>query len=165
MTAERGTLADSVLSRGISRRQYFFAKLHSRLFSVLCTFAVLTGVVLTVSHFLLQEDLTLGGCIMGVATLASLLVLVVTCGVTVGALVNTTVFGVSIVWLALYAAAFGLSLLPPGYPTPDRFLLKLPQVLRGFYDFEALIRMMGVAVAASGVVALFGMMGFSRSDL
>jgi ABC-2 type transport system permease protein len=165
MTAERGTLADSVLSRGISRRQYFMAKLHSRLFSVMCTFAALTAVVLTVSHFLLHEDLALGGSIMGVAALASLLVLVVTCGVTVGALVNTTVFGVSVVWLALYAAAFGLSLLPPGYPTPDRLLVKLPQVLRGIYDLQALTRMIGIALAASGIVALIGMLGFSRSDL
>src|SRR5438046_10522041 len=45
ITAERGTLADSVLSRGISRYQYFLAKLHARLASVLATFVVLTGLV------------------------------------------------------------------------------------------------------------------------
>ena len=33
--AERGTVADSVLSRGISRHQYFLAKLHARLATVL----------------------------------------------------------------------------------------------------------------------------------
>ena len=31
ISAERGTLADSVLSRGISRYQYFFGKWHARL--------------------------------------------------------------------------------------------------------------------------------------
>src|SRR5262249_22413659 len=30
ISAERGTLADSVLSRGISRYQYFLAKFHAR---------------------------------------------------------------------------------------------------------------------------------------
>jgi hypothetical protein len=165
MTAERGTLADSVLSRGISRRQYFIAKLHSRLFSVLCTFFVMTGFVLTISHYLLHEDLALNGSIMSLATLGSLMILIVTCGVTVGALLSTTVFGVSIVWLGLYTVGFALSLAPAGYPTPDRVLAKLPQILRGFYDMQSLMHMMGAALVASAVVALLGMIGFSRADV
>ena len=36
--SERGTMADSVLSRGISRYQYFLGKLHSRLLLVLTTY-------------------------------------------------------------------------------------------------------------------------------
>src|SRR6516164_9460461 len=32
ISGERGTMADSVLSRGISRYQYFLGKLHARLF-------------------------------------------------------------------------------------------------------------------------------------
>src|SRR5436190_122376 len=42
IAAERGTLADSILSRGISRYQYFLAKLHARLGCVLLTFTLLT---------------------------------------------------------------------------------------------------------------------------
>jgi hypothetical protein len=165
MTAERGTLADSVLSRGISRRQYFMAKLHSRLFSVLFTFLAMTSVVLTISHFLLHEDLALDGSIAGLAALGSLMILIITCGVTVGALTSTTVFGVSVVWLALYAAAFALSMLPPAYPTPDRLLAKLPEILQGHFDMAALKQMMGVALGLSAVVALLGVIGFSRSDV
>src|SRR6266446_4424532 len=36
--AERGTMADSVLSRGISRYQYFLGKWHARLSLVLITY-------------------------------------------------------------------------------------------------------------------------------
>src|SRR5262245_8044026 len=39
--SERGTVADSILSRGISRHQYFLAKWHARLAVVVTTFAVL----------------------------------------------------------------------------------------------------------------------------
>jgi hypothetical protein len=165
MTAERGTLADSVLSRGISRRQYFMAKLHSRLFSVLGTFLVMTSLVLVASHFLLHEDLEMNGCVIGLLSLGSLMALVVTCGVTAGALVSTTVFGVSVVWLGLYAVGFGLTLLPTGYPTPDRLLTKLPQILRGAYDMQGLMRLMGAALLASAVVMVLGLIGFSRSDV
>src|SRR5262245_18164581 len=38
ISSERGTMADSVLSRGISRHQYFLGKWHSRLATVLATF-------------------------------------------------------------------------------------------------------------------------------
>src|SRR5437867_4436384 len=38
ISAERGTMADSVLSRGISRYQYFMGKWHARLLAVLGTF-------------------------------------------------------------------------------------------------------------------------------
>src|SRR5262249_5677869 len=41
ISSERGTLADSVLSRGISRHQYFLGKWHARLVTVLGTFLVM----------------------------------------------------------------------------------------------------------------------------
>src|SRR5262245_38642511 len=54
--SERGTVADSVLSRGISRHQYYLAKWHARLVVVVVTFAVLGGAVLMASHFLFDSD-------------------------------------------------------------------------------------------------------------
>src|SRR5437868_8755031 len=45
VSAERGTLADSVLSRGISRHQYFLAKWHARLVVVVLTFAAMAAAV------------------------------------------------------------------------------------------------------------------------
>lgn len=165
MTAERGTLSDSVLSRGISRYQYFLAKLHARLASVLATFVVLSALVLVGSHFLLHEDLTLSGCLVAITVMVVLLSLVVTCGVTVGALSSSTVVGVSVLWLGLYGSGFVLSFLPSRYPTPDRVLALLPQILRGEYDWLALERMMGVGLIAAAVVALIGLIGFARSDV
>src|SRR5271170_1665354 len=43
ISGERGTVADAVLSRGISRYQYFFAKWHARLVTVIGTF-ILMGI-------------------------------------------------------------------------------------------------------------------------
>src|SRR4051812_36082608 len=65
ISSERGTVADSVLSRGISRHQYFLAKWHARLVVVTATFAGLATLVLLASYFLFkddsQTDLTLAG--------------------------------------------------------------------------------------------------------
>src|SRR5262249_20942462 len=60
ISSERGTLADSVLSRGISRYQYFCGKWHARLVAVLGTFLVMGLLALLGSFFLLHEDLSLG---------------------------------------------------------------------------------------------------------
>src|SRR5688572_11439572 len=71
ISGERGTLADSILSRGISRHQYFLGKWHSRLASVLASFIVLSASVLIASLFVLHEDLSLLGCLVAIATIAA----------------------------------------------------------------------------------------------
>ena len=61
IASERGTLADSVLSRGISRYQYFLGKWHARLVTVLGTFLAMGAAALVAALFLLHEDLSLAG--------------------------------------------------------------------------------------------------------
>src|SRR5215207_1117331 len=56
ISSERGTVADSVLSRGISRHQYFLAKWHARLVVVTATFAALAAGVLLAGYFLFRDD-------------------------------------------------------------------------------------------------------------
>src|SRR4051794_40847872 len=55
ITSERGSMADSVLSRGISRYQYYLGKWHARLLTVLMTFFALGAAALLSSYFLLHE--------------------------------------------------------------------------------------------------------------
>jgi ABC-2 type transport system permease protein len=165
VSAERGTLADSVLSRGISRYQYFLAKLHSRLFCVVLTFTLLTAGVLVASYFMVKADVAWEGGLVALAVLASILAVVVTCGVAVGALTSNPVFGISLLWVVLWAGGFLLSFLPKAYPTPDRVLSKLPQILQGNFDVHALGQMAAVGLGAAALVAMIGMIGFSRSDV
>src|SRR6516162_2986016 len=71
ISAERGTMADSVLCRGISRYQYFLGKWHSRLVTVLGTFFTLAAVVLVGSFFLLRdENLSPVGGVVALLTVA-----------------------------------------------------------------------------------------------
>src|SRR3954451_19751134 len=69
ISAERGTLADSVLSRGISRYQYFLGKWHARLAAILGTYFVLAALVLAGSFLLLHdEELSVSGSIAALCT-------------------------------------------------------------------------------------------------
>ncbi len=164
--SERGTMADSVLSRGISRYQYFLGKWHARLAMVLGTFLVIAVLAMIGSIVLLHsENMDLRGSLVALATVAALLILVITCGVSVSALSNNTVVSIAIVWMALYSIGFVLSLLPETYPSPDRALQALPRILRGDFNMHMLSRLISGALSLSLFAALVGMVGFSRRDV
>lgn len=166
ISSERGTLADSVLSRGISRHQYFLGKWHSRLISILGTFLLLSGLVLAACFFLLRDDrISVSGAGVALLHVAALLAVVITCGVTVSAIANSTLLGVALVWMLLYGVGFLLSFLPPSFPSPDRALAQLPQVLHGFYDSRGTVHLLGWSVGLSLLMAVLGMICFSRKDV
>src|SRR5215471_4770960 len=165
IAAERGTLADSVLSRGISRYQYFLGKWHARLATVLSTFFVMGVLWLAASHFLLHEDVRLSGAFMALVTVAALLAAVISFGVSVSAVTNSAILGIAVLWMVLYGASFLLSLLPESVPSPDRALHGLPYVLRGHYDPAVLGELILWSCAASVVSALVAMSYFARRDV
>ena len=167
--SERGTVADSVLSRGISRHQYFLAKWHARLVVVAATFAVLAAAVLAAGYFLFradaESDLSLTGGLAAVAAVTAVLAVIVSWGVTIGALTNGTVLGITVFWLVLYGAGFLLSLLPEPYPSPDRELARLKYVLRGQYNAGVLLNLVLGSAGLSALAAAVGLYGFSRRDV
>lgn len=164
--SERGTMADSILSRGISRYQYFLGKLHARLSAILGTFLAMAFLLFLGSFVLLHgESMTITGCIVAMAAVMSVLVMVTTFGVSVSAMCQSNVLSIAIVWMVLYAGGFFLSLLPAQFPSPDRMLARLPEVLKGFYDWYAVSRLISGALSISLVAALCGMIYFSRTDV
>jgi ABC-2 type transport system permease protein len=165
ISSERGTMADSVLSRGISRHQYFFGKWHSRLATVLATFLTMAGLVLIAGVFLLHEDISFTGSAVALGTVTAVLTAVITCGVTVSAICNSTVLGITVLWVILYGGGFALSLLPARYPSPDRALASLPFILRGHYDSHALGELALWCLAFSFVAAVIGLAHFARRDI
>lgn len=165
ISSERGTLADSVLSRGISRYQYFCGKWHARLTVVLGTFFAVGLAALLGTYFLLDVDLTLIGSLVALVAVAAFLAVVISCGVTVSALFNSTLLGVSVLWIVVYGCGFALSLLPERVPSPDRLLVQLPFILKGEFNLVQLGRTLGWSAAASVGVALVGIVHFARRDV
>lgn len=165
ISSERGTLADSVLSRGISRYQYFMAKWHARIIGVLGTFLVMSSLMLIASYFLLHEDLTISGSLTSILLVAALFLLIVSAGVTLSALCDNSRVAMTALWLVLYGGGALLELLPKHYPTPDRVLQQLPEILKGNYDPTLLTDVMGGSVILSCIFAAVGLIGFARRDV
>ncbi|MCU0702419.1 MAG: ABC transporter permease [Fimbriiglobus sp.] len=165
ISGERGTVADSILSRGISRRQYFAAKWHARTGVLLATFAVLSAGVLTAYHYLLEPDLTFRGCAAGIAVAVAVLAAVVAWGVTVGAMSNGTVIGVTLFWLVLFGGLFLLSFLPSPFPSGAGLLAALRTTLRGHFDLVRISQVVGVFTLVAAVGGGVGLMGYSKKDV
>ena len=169
ISAERGTVADSVLSRGISRHQYFLAKWHARLAVVLATFAVLAGAVLIAGYFLFKDDaesdLSLVGGLAAIVAVAAVLAVIVSWGVVIGALTNGTVLGITVFWLVLYGAGFLLTLVPEPWPSPDRELGRMKYILRGEFNAVLLGNLVVSSLVLSSAAAIVGLVGFTRRDV
>lgn len=169
ISAEKGTVADSVLSRGISRHQYFLAKWHARLVVVTATFALLAAGMLLSGYFLFKADtgtdLTLAGGLAAIVAVAAVLAVIVSWGVVIGALSNGTVLGITVFWLLLYGAGFLMTLLPEPWPSPDRELGRLKFVLRGQFNEAMLSDLVLGSLIMCSLAALVGLIGFSRRDV
>jgi ABC-2 type transport system permease protein len=165
ISSERGTMADSVLSRGISRYQYFMGKWHARLATVLGSFFVMGMMLLVASYFLLEKQIKFNGAIVALVTVAGLLTTVITLGVTVSAITNSTVMGVAVLWMTLYGVTFLMSMMPEKLPSLDGLLDRMPHVLKGDYDLATLGRIMAGSMVLSLVSAGIGMAYFARRDI
>jgi len=165
ISSERGTLADSVLSRGISRYQYFLGKWHARLATVLGTFLIVGLAALVCSFLLLHEDLSLKGSLLALLTVAAVLGVVISGGVSVSAVFNSPLVGIAVLWIVLYGAGFALSFLPARYPSPYRALNNLPAIVRGEYSLDSLGALIGWSVFISFLLAFLGLGIFSRRDV
>lgn len=166
---ERGTLADSVLSRGISRYQYFLAKWHSRLVLTLATFSGLALIVLLACYFLFrsdsQADLSIQGGLIAITSIAVIFAVIVSWGVTIGALTNSAVLGITVFWIVLYGMGFALNWLPEPWPSPEREFHRLKFILQGQYNPSQLADLIIGSVALSLLAGVIGMFGFSRRDV
>lgn len=167
--AEKGTVADSVLSRGISRHQYFLAKWHARLVVIVLTFAVLAAAVLGAGHFLFKSDtdsdLSAAGGFAAILAVCAVLLVIVSWGVTIGALTNGTMLGITVFWLGLYGLGFLMTLLPEPWPSPERELSRLTIMLKGQYNPAMLSDLVLASIGLSVVAAALGLVGFSRRDV
>lgn len=165
VSSERATVADAVLCRGISRHQYFMAKWHARTVVVLGTFAVLSALILTGYHYLLDPDVSLTGGIAATAIALAALACVIAWGVTIGALANGTVIAITLFWMILYGAILLCSFLPEPFPSPSYVFAQMRVILRGNFDEYRVGRVIGGFLMVACLGAAVGLIGFRRKDV
>jgi hypothetical protein len=167
ISSERGTVADAVLSRGISRHQYFLARQHARVILVGIAFALISTGIIAAGSLLFrgEADISLHGAAVVIGLLSLLLAVVAAVGVVLGALTNSAVLGITIYWLLLYGGGLLLMLAPEPWPGPERELTRLRYVLQGYYSAAYYGRVALTAIAIALAATICGLIGFSRKDV
>jgi ABC-type transport system involved in multi-copper enzyme maturation permease subunit len=165
ISSERGTMADSVLSRGISRYQYFMGKWHARMLAVLSTFVAMVVIALVGSFFFLEGDLSLSGSLVALVTIVAMLAAVATLGVTISAMANSTMLAITVLWICLYGGGFAMYWLPARFLSPDRFLKGLPDILRGSYEWTAHGHLITWSAVCAVIASVVGLICFGRRDV
>ena len=162
--AERGTIADSVLSRGISRYQYFLGKWHARLTLVLATYFVQAAAgdrrrLLHVAQRGLDDSRQPGGDAGGGvdAGVRGHLRRQRQCDVEQHAGQHRGGMD-DAVWRRIFACRS----CPARCRRRSERWQNLPNVLKGLYDWNALSRTMLTSLGVSAGTALVGMICFSR---
>jgi hypothetical protein len=168
ISSERGSAADAVLARGISRSQYFLAKQHARILLVLLTFALCSSGSILSSWVLFRSnaaDLSWTGAAVTIVWLSCLLAAVTAVGVVIGALANSAVLGLAIYWLLLYGGGLLLMLAPESWPTPERELSRLRYVLQGYYSTTYYTHGIAATLLVVMVATAVGLIGYNRKDV
>lgn len=194
ISSELGVVADSVLSRGISRWQYFLGKWTARLTAVLGVYLLVivpTALVLWVSAgpaqgvnepvmraefnseepgvepapLILQRALSLGGVAFAVAQVAALLAFVVTCSIAYSASFGSTVISIAVGWVSLYGSGLILSILDVTNFSPARLLREMPDLVRGQYVAADQCWLLGGWVALILAIATASGVVFARRDV
>ncbi len=166
IASERGTLADSVLSRGISRYAYFLGKWHGRLAALLAGYFLAVGMVVLLACVLLRrEDISLMGTLWALFLEASVLAAVISIGVFFSTTSPGTAMAMLLTWVVVHGLAAllwisGLTLLHP-----QGLWRWLPLLLRGQYDAIVVAQAIGWAWLVVMGAALMGLVHFSRCDV
>jgi len=194
ISSELGVVADSVLSRGISRWQYFLGKWTSRLVAVLGVYLLVmvpttlviwlgsgvdqvttethsegdittVAVVQAPNQFVIARAIRPVGLVIGLARVAALLALVATCGVAFSASFGSTVISIGVGWVSIYGTGLILSVLDFAYFSPARLVQELPSVISGTYVATPQAWLIGGWVGLTLAIATLSGIVMARRDV
>lgn len=165
VSSESGVVADSILSKAITRTEYILAKLASRLSIVLGSFLLAT---VPVAYIIVQntsEKIDTGGLIWGFVVVGMMLLFLTSLAVAFSALFNRTLVAVVVVWFVWYIAGSVTALLQADYLSPLVIVDSLPFLMIGDYDSGELMRSSIGFLALSTGAIITTLLHFARKDV
>ncbi|HOS92329.1 MAG TPA: hypothetical protein PLD23_10205 [Armatimonadota bacterium] len=136
---ESGVLADSVLSRPVTRSQYILAKLTARSFAVLVVFvSVAGGSAYATWRYSKLPDVSFADVSLGVVHVLTALLFLVAVSVAMSSVMRTTFVAIVALVLAWYSVGALFEFLNVSFLSPFELRTSLPECLRGELDADLL---------------------------
>jgi hypothetical protein len=164
LPTEAGVAGEAVLSRGISRRQYFLGKAAARMAAVAAVAVLAAGPVIGLAGLRFTNDLTLVGVAQGLLSTAGVLALVAAFAYAGGVWFKTALAAAAVMWMAVYGAGIAAAILElPAY-SPLVFADQMVAVLQGA-TVTAKHHLVATALVAAFVSLAISLGFFSRKDV
>lgn len=165
VSSDAGVMADSVLSKSVTRSEYILAKLAGRLVVVVGLYLIVVLPAIFIIRQNIKTDLSAGGIAWSVLTIGLLLVLLTTLAVMFSTVFNRTLVAVVVVWFIWYSAGAMLVLVGGETFSPVHIIDSLPAVLNGDYKSADQWRtVIGFGLLSLGSI-LVAVQYFARKDL
>ncbi len=166
VSGEAHIIADSILSKSVTRRAYMWAKITSRLGVFLTIyFGVSVPVAYLTARYALQDDTSIGGIAGGLLMVASLFAFLAALGIALSTVFRNVQFAVLGVLLSVLLSGVGLQFLGLNWMSTTAVIDDLPQTFRGETDSWEQVRVMVVFSALTVAAMATGMWYFRRKDL
>lgn len=165
VAAESGVVADSILSKAVTRLDYISAKVISRLVVVVGLFLLIAVPSAYLMGRSSTSDLARSGVVWGIVLVGIIMTLLTSLAVTLSTLFDRPMVAVVVTWVLWYAAGAIFSLLEIEHLSPVHVVEALPLTLQGDYDTMDMWRTLGLFAGVSVVVSAIASVYFTHKDL
>ena len=165
VSSEAGVVADSILSKAVTRYDYILAKFAGRLITVLGVYLL---VVVPASYLFLRadiSDLTRDGVLWGIALVGATLMLITSLAVTFSTIFNRSMVAIVVTWILWYVMGFIFALLEIEEFSPVHVVEEMPLTLQGDFHAPDLRRTLLLFSGTTSAVIALAVAHFARKDL
>ena len=155
VSGENAVLADSILSRSVTRTEYISAKIVARIGT---TMAVYLAVVLPFTYFTTRyavHDISIGGVTIGLLMVALMLVFLAALGIALSTVARNVLLAVLALLLVVVFSGVALQFLGLTWMSTTAVLTALPETFRGETAVWDEVRVLAVfsALTAASIAA------------
>ena len=165
VSSEAGVVADSILSKAVTRYDYILAKMAARLLTVIGPYLLITLPAAYLVSRYGQGSLDATGTAWGIALVGMTLVLLTTLSVALSTLFNRTLVALIVAWFIWYSAGGITALFQVNELSPLHIVDSLPDLLVGNYVAADQWRILFGFTVVSAVVIVVAVVHFAHKDL
>ena len=166
VSGEANVVADAILSKSVTRSEYIWSKITSRLAVFISVYlAVVVPFVYLIDRYAMTNDTSLDGVVGGVVMVGVLFVFLTSFGIALSTLFRNSQYAVVAVLLTVAVSGAVLQFLGLKWMSTTAVIGELPQTFRGETPIADQVRVLVVFTALSAAAVAFGVWVFERRDL
>jgi ABC-type transport system involved in multi-copper enzyme maturation permease subunit len=165
VAGETATVADSIMSRSVTRSEYLWAKIISRLGVTLLVYGVIAVPFAYLVTRYATHDTSLAGVAGGLLMVGALLVFLAALGITLSTVMRNVLVAVLVLLSFVLTSGVVLQFLGLSWMSTTAVIEGLPETFRGRTPGVEQLRVLGVFSGLTVIAIITSLWGFRHRDL